>query len=409
MKFFFAVVSLCLLWSDISFANKKLPGSVFDMKNCTPTDTSIVYNINASIDLNKNIVNWSMSNNEHGFSGRGIFRIKSINNTQIITHEIPIIEIYKNLNVSGKEKLAVENAFMKLDINTQFKEIVMTAEAPYKSNKKVRKALKKFFGKESGNLGTDVFICRSMYVKKGIEKPKKNQPKNVPDNDGKIVAAASGTGFFVSKSGHVITNYHVIEGCDVTKLTFKGKEANLETLAVDRMNDLAILKTNLVPDKVYALSNEDAGLLEDIIIAGYPLGKKVSAAIKTSKGSITALAGFGDNYSEFQTDAALNQGNSGGPIINQKGNVVGVAVANFGKKEGVESFNFGIKSSTLKTFANANGLKFLPSNNRELSNKELGQLIMEATIYLECYMTVAKIKKMIAEKENLKAFFSEYK
>ena len=85
MKFFFAVVSLCLLWSDISFANKKLPGSVFDMKNCTPTDTSIVYNINASIDLNKNTVNWSMSDNEHGFSGRGIFRIKSINNTQIIT------------------------------------------------------------------------------------------------------------------------------------------------------------------------------------------------------------------------------------------------------------------------------------------------------------------------------------
>ena len=243
--------------------------------------------------------------------------------------------------------------------------------------------------------------------KRIAEKPKKKEPKQIPENE-KIVAAASGTGFFVSKSGHIISNHHVIEGCDTTKLTFKGKEVVADVLAVDKMNDLAILKANLVPNKVYPVATEDAGLLEDIIIAGYPLGKKVSAAIKTSKGSVTALAGYGDNYSEFQTDAALNQGNSGGPIINQKGNVIGVAVANYGKKAGVESFNFGIKSSTLKTFANANGLTFLPPNNRELSNKDLGKLITDGTVYLECYMTVAKIKRMIAEEKNRKAFFSEY-
>ena len=239
------------------------------------------------------------------------------------------------------------------------------------------------------------------------ENPKKKQPKKSPDNN-KIVAASSGTGFYVSNKGHIISNHHVVEGCNTVKLTFKGKEVAADVLAVDKMNDLAILKADLIPKKVYSVATEDASLLEDIIIAGYPLGKKVSAAIKTSKGSITALAGYGDNYSEFQTDAALNQGNSGGPIMDQKGNVVGVAVANYGKKAGVESFNFGIKSSTLKTFANANGLKFLPPNNRDLSNKDLGQLITEATIYLECHMTVAKIKRMIAEAENRKAFFSEY-
>jgi S1-C subfamily serine protease len=242
------------------------------------------------------------------------------------------------------------------------------------------------------------------------EKPKKQKPKKkTPDpDDNKIVAASSGTGFYVSNTGHIISNHHVVEGCNTVKLTFKGKEISADVLAVDKMNDLAILKADLTPSKVYSVATEDASLLEDIIIAGYPLGKKVSAAIKTSKGSITALAGYGDNYSEFQTDAALNQGNSGGPIMDQKGNVVGVAVANYGKQSGVESFNFGIKSSTLKTFASANGLKFLPPNNRDLSNKDLGQLITEATIYLECHMTVAKIKRMIAEEKNRKAFFSEY-
>ena len=241
--------------------------------------------------------------------------------------------------------------------------------------------------------------------KKEEKKPKKKVEKKKPDQ---LVPAASGTGFFVSKTGHLITNYHVIEGCDANKVAYKGKLINTDTLAVDKTNDLAILKANMIPNKVYAVATEDASLLEDIIIAGYPLGKKVSAAIKTSKGSVTALAGYGDNYSEFQTDAALNQGNSGGPIINQKGNVIGVAVANYGKKSGVESFNFGIKSSTLKTFASANNLKFLPPNNRDLSNKELGNLITEGTVYLECHMTIAKIKRMIAEENNRKAFFSEY-
>ena len=245
---------------------------------------------------------------------------------------------------------------------------------------------------------------KKYYAKKKSE-PKKQTPK--PD-DNKIVAASSGTGFYVSNTGHIISNHHVVEGCNTVKLTFKGKEVSADVLAVDKKNDLAILKANLTPPKVYPVATEDASLLEDIIIAGYPLGKRVSAAIKTSKGSITALAGYGDNYSEFQTDAALNQGNSGGPIIDQKGNVVGVAVANYGKKAGVESFNFGIKSSTLRTFASANGLKFLPPNNKEMSNKDLGKLITEATVYLECHMTVAKIKRMIAVEKNRKAFFSQY-
>ena len=251
----------------------------------------------------------------------------------------------------------------------------------------------------------DILKTINSYSVKEIEITEK--PKKIIEDE-KIVAASSGTGFYVSHEGHIISNHHVIEGCNIIKLTFRGKELSADVLAVDKMNDLAILKVNLAPSKVFSIATKDASLLEDIIIAGYPLGKRVSAAIKTSKGSITALAGYGDNYSEFQTDAALNQGNSGGPIMDQKGNVVGVAVANYGKQAGIESFNFGIKSSTLKTFASANGLKFLPPNKTNLSNKDLGQLITEATIYLECHMTVAKIKKMIAEKKNRKAFFSEY-
>jgi len=256
------------------------------------------------------------------------------------------------------------------------------------------------------NWPTDLYAHNKKFDSSNEDSPSK-PPKANPD-DNKVVAAASGTGFFVSKTGHIITNHHVIEGCNAVKVSFKGNEIEAKILAVDKMNDLAIIKVKIKPNKVYSVSGEDVALLENVIIAGFPLGKKVSSAIKTSKGSVTALAGYGDNYSEFQTDAALNQGNSGGPIMDQKGNVVGVAVANYGKKEGVESFNFGIKSSTLKTFAKANELTFQSPNYRDLSNKDLGKLITEATVYLECWMTVAKIKRMIAQAKNRKAFFSEY-
>ena len=192
------------------------------------------------------------------------------------------------------------------------------------------------------------------------------------------------------------------------ELAIGGKEVRTDIIAIDKTNDLAIIKAEMNPSKVFPVSNEDVSLMQDVIVAGFPLGKSVSATIKTHKGSVTALAGFGDNYSNFQTDATINQGNSGGPIMTQKGNVVGVAVQLIAAEHAQNVF-FGVKSSTLKTFANANSINFLPPNNREMSNEDLGQLITEATVFLECWMTVAKIKQIIAQEENRKAFYSKYK
>ena len=166
------------------------------------------------------------------------------------------------------------------------------------------------------------------------------------------VLVLNGSGFFVSTTGHMITNNHVTEECDVVKVSFKGDQIEAKVLAADKVNDLAIIKSNIRPKKIYTVATEDAQLLENVIIAGYPLGKKVSASIKATSGTITALSGFEDNHAEFQTDAALNSGNSGGPIIDENGNVIGVAVSKL-QIEGVEGFNFGVKSSVLRIFANA--------------------------------------------------------
>ena len=239
------------------------------------------------------------------------------------------------------------------------------------------------------------------------QKPKKQEPEIIA-GDNEVVPAASGSGFYITSSGYILTNNHVIEGCRKVSLTHNGKEFEASIIATDSKNDLAILKSNVRPNRFYKISRDDPKLLENVIIAGYPLGKRVSAAIRTSKGSVTSLAGYGDNYSNFQTDAALNQGNSGGPIMDESGNIVGVAVANFGKQAGVESFNFGIKSSTVKSFVSSNDINFTTGTKANLNNEQLSNLITNATIYLECWLTVADIKKIIAQEENKKAFYSKY-
>ena len=243
------------------------------------------------------------------------------------------------------------------------------------------------------------------------EEPKKVEPKEskpkISLDDNKIVPAGSGSGFFISKNGYLITNYHVVDGCDFNKVHLNGEQLETNIVAVDKANDIALLKINRNFDTFFSISNQDVSLLEDVIVAGYPLGKSISSSIKTHKGVVTSLSGVGDNFSNFQTDASINQGNSGGPIINQNGNIVGIAVATW-VEEGVQGVHFGIKSSTLKTFVRSNNISLSPQKNKELTNKELGSLISKSTVYLECHMTVAKIKKMIAEAENQKAFFKDY-
>ena len=233
----------------------------------------------------------------------------------------------------------------------------------------------------------------------------------IAKNDGKnsnteLIPASSGSGFFVSKQGEIITNHHVIDQCDGIKISDDGNLVDASVKSIDRMNDLAYLKTSINPKNYFKVTEEDPGLLTNVIVAGYPLGKRVSSAIKTTKGSITSLAGFGDNFSEFQTDAALNPGNSGGPIIDEEGSVVGVAVAAYGKDKGVESFNFGIKASTLRAFAKSNQLKLSsPSFFSGISKTNLNSLILDGTVYIECHMTKAKLKKLSDEQDNKKAFF----
>ena len=239
-------------------------------------------------------------------------------------------------------------------------------------------------------------------------KPKKTKPKK--SENGKLYAVASGTGFFINESGNIISNNHVIDSCGAIKVYYNGVSKSVRILATDNINDLSLMKSNFQPNDYFSVSARDASLLDEVYVAGYPFGKSISSSVKVTKGVVSALTGLGNNYSNIQIDAALQPGNSGGPIINNKGNVVGVAVAKLDYKAIIKDFgaipegtNFGIKSSTVQQFIKANNVNSPSGGYREMSTKDIGNKIQKATVYLDCWMTAQQIKQY----KTRKTFFTD--
>ena len=242
-------------------------------------------------------------------------------------------------------------------------------------------------------------------------KPTPKNKNNKSYGSEKLYKVSSGTGFFLSKEGHIVTNHHVIEGCENAKVHKKGEIYKTVLVADDKANDLAILKTTEKPENFLNLSDESPYSLQDIIVAGFPFGDRFSSGLKFTQGIISSLTGTQNNYSQIQIDAALQPGNSGGPIIDEFGNVVGVAVAKLSfrkiyKDYGVipENTNFGIKASAVKNLVEANNIKLELPSNEKISKKDLSNKLNGATVFLSCWMTRSQIDIM----KTSKVLFQEF-
>ena len=228
---------------------------------------------------------------------------------------------------------------------------------------------------------------------------------NKDNQDNEVINASSGSGFAVSPDGYVITNNHVIEGCQEVILHTKEKDIKTRVIAFDPQNDLALLKGDFQPKTVFALSNNRPELLQDIYVAGYPFGNAISSSIKVTKGIVSSLTGIGNNFSNIQIDAALQSGNSGGPIIDDNGNVIAVAVSKLDAKYMLENFgsipentNFGIKSSVVKSMLDSNDVARPDANQSEINKTKLGKMISSGTYYISCWMTQAQIELLKSKK-----------
>ena len=401
MRIFF-VILIFITFNNLAFAQDISNALQYKLKDCIHANGM---RVTANINLENNRIIFSVDNYDRNHKRE--VQIISTKTNKVTSEQFLGIDMINPVFHNSFDKwatIALNNSFAHFDIFPKQKKIIMYTNTLKTNDKQIKKAFKKSYGGQLINFQEPLNCLGLEIVKTNVEKP----PSIDLPKDNQIIPASSGSGFFISNYGHLVTNYHVIDRCDKNIVFSNNREFEAKVISSDKINDLSILKVTYNPPSIFPISQDDVSLLEDVIVAGYPLGKNVSAAIKTHKGVVTSLAGAGDNFSNFQTDASINQGNSGGPIVNQKGNVVGVAVASW-VEEGVQGVHFGIKSSTLKTFLLSNGLNLIDPNSKDLSNKDLGKLITSSTVYLECHMSVAKVKNILSESKNQKAFFSNIK
>ena len=159
---------------------------------------------------------------------------------------------------------------------------------------------------------------------------------------------ALGSGFVISEDGFIVTNNHVIEGADDIEIEFfSGERLKAKVIGTDPKTDIALLKvTSDKPLPFVVFGNSDTARVGDWVVAmGNPLGQgfSVSAGIVSARGR--ALSGTYDDY--LQTDAAINRGNSGGPLFNMAGDVIGVNTAILSPNGGSIGIGFAMASNVV--------------------------------------------------------------
>ena len=198
---------------------------------------------------------------------------------------------------------------------------------------------------------------------------------------------------------------HVVNKCKkITVGDSMSTQIPADLIASDKRNDLAILqsismetasaetKSFLEKLSIEILPVLSGGLIrledvsggEEILVAGYPLGNMVSDTIKVTKGIVSATKGMDNDVSQFEIDAVIRKGNSGGPVYDKRGNIVGVAVSRLNVNR-TDTINFGIKGSTVKQFLSAHDVPTKWSSRHDnIDTKDIYKIASKVTVMVVC-------------------------
>lgn len=188
---------------------------------------------------------------------------------------------------------------------------------------------------------------------------------------------SSGTGFFVSSNGYIITNNHVVEGARNIKVTKVNgdsyKKYNAKVEVSDKQNDLAIIKItdpsfSSIGVLPYTFKFTAANVGEDCFVLGYPLISTMGTDIKLTNGVISSRTGFNGSVSEYQMSAPVQPGNSGGPLFDKSGNIIGVVCA---KHTGAENAGYAVKASYIRNLVELLPQSIIFPQTNQLAGKTL--------------------------------------
>ena len=211
-------------------------------------------------------------------------------------------------------------------------------------------------------------------------------PLQNKDKKSSISVLSSGSGFVVSSNGLIATNAHVIENAKSISVKFKTDIGtmvyNAKVELVDNRNDVAILKIddvkftaiNVIP---YSLI-EKSEIGEKVFTIGYPLNDIMGSNYKLTDGLISSNTGIGDDLRYYQISVPIQPGNSGGPLFNNEGTIVGLTSAKLNSKTvgtNVENVNYAIKIQYLNNILNMIPSYKLLVSDSSLKGKELKEQV----------------------------------
>lgn len=196
----------------------------------------------------------------------------------------------------------------------------------------------------------------------------------------------TGSGFRIAKNTF-ITNHHVIDGC--SRLKVNGQSAQVRQS--DKRADLAQLRAN-VDGPAAKLRSQRTGIGEAVSIAGFPLRGLLSGFNMTT-GTVSSLSGLGGSTQYFQITAPVQQGNSGGPLLDPAGNVAGVVVSKLDVLRVAEvtgdipqNVNFAINTNSLRSFMDAGAVDYsVAGNDPALPLTTIAERARGFTVLVECW------------------------
>ncbi|MBU8537200.1 trypsin-like peptidase domain-containing protein [Falsiroseomonas tokyonensis] len=201
---------------------------------------------------------------------------------------------------------------------------------------------------------------------------------------------STGTGFVVAPD-RVLTNQHVVAGCD--RILARAPDgrwlAAVPPAQVDAALDLSILRIPGNPGPALSFRAGPAVRRgEGVVAYGFPLTGLLSADPKLTRGEINALGGIRNDQNNFQISAEVQPGNSGGPLLDMQGHVVGVVVAKLDSRrvQNVDNVNFAVKGEAAQAFLRRAGLSFQTAESRgpERSAADVGDIANRSTVLLRC-------------------------